>query len=86
MSQPSSTRNAPVWVTALLAVVAVVLVIVAVVHFVEPAGSLPSFLPGHQKGSTHHHAKHGVAALLVAIAALAGAWLSTGHKRISRAG
>lgn len=39
-------------------VLGVLLAIVAVVYFVEPAGSLPSVLPGHEAGSAHHHIKH----------------------------
>ena len=45
------------------AVVGVILMVIAIVYFVEPAKSLPSFFPGHQAGSTHHHVKHGIAAL-----------------------
>lgn len=61
----------------LLALVGVVLVVVAVVYFTKSAGSLPSFLPGHQAGSAH---KHGIAALLVGLIAIGGAWLSSGTK------
>jgi hypothetical protein len=51
---------------------------VAVVYFVEPAGSLPSFFPGHAAGSGHHHAKHGIAALIVAVACFVFAWFQSG--------
>ena len=61
--------------------VGIVLIVVAVVYFAEPAKSLPSFFPGHQAGSSHHHVKHGVAALLVGLACLAFAWFRTGPKR-----
>lgn len=81
MSQHSPTRNAPVWATALLAVLGVVLAVVAVIYFAETAGKLPSFFPGHQAGSAHHHTKHGIVAAIVAVIALAGAWLSTGRRR-----
>ena len=41
---------------ALLAVVlGIALIAIAVVYWVEPARSLPSFFPGHQAGSNHHH-------------------------------
>ena len=76
-----SSRNAPLWVTAALAIVGVVLIIVAIVYFTESAGNLPSFFPGHQAGSGHHHTKHGIAALIAGLAALAGAWISSGKKR-----
>jgi hypothetical protein len=41
---------------------------------------LPSFFPGHQAGSSHHHAKHGVAALILGALAFLGAWMSAGKK------
>jgi|1186.fasta_scaffold759403_2 hypothetical protein len=66
----------------------VVLVVLAVIYFVEPAHALPSFLPGHVgTGSSeagHHHVKHGVAALAVALAAFAYAWFATGPKAAAR--
>lgn len=54
---------------------------VAVVYFVEPAGSLPSFFPGHEAGSSHHHAKHGIAALVVAAGCFVFAWFQSGPSR-----
>jgi hypothetical protein len=65
-----------------LAVVAgVALIVVAVVYWVEPAGSLPGFFPGHEAGSDHHHVKHGIAAFLLGIACLVFAWFRSGPKR-----
>ena len=77
----NSTRNAPVWVTALLAVLGVVLVVVGIVYFAESAAHLPSFFPGHQKGSTHTHTKHGLLAVVLALVAFGGAWLSSGTRK-----
>ena len=77
----ATNRNAPMWVTTLLAVAGLVLLVVAVVYFAEPAKSLPSFFPGHDATVTRHHTKHGIAALLVALAAFAVAWISSGSKR-----
>ncbi len=69
----------------LLVVLALVLgaalIVIAIVYFAEPAGSLPSFFPGHQAGSSHHHAKHGIASLLVGLAVLVFAWFRTGPKK-----
>ena len=60
------------------------LLVVAVVYFAEPAHSLPSFFPGHVgRGSSeygHHHVKHGIAAVAVALAVFAYAWFATGPK------
>ena len=77
----AADRNAPAWVTALLVVAGVVLLVIAIVYFTEPAKSLPSFFPGHATAVTRHHMKHGIAALLVAVAAFAVAWISTGTRR-----
>ena len=68
---------------ALAVVLGIALVAVAVVYWVEPAKSLPSFFPGHQAGSSHHHTKHGVASFLVGLACFAFAWFNTGPKRAS---
>jgi len=66
---------------ALALVVGMALIVIAIVYFAEPAGSLPSFFPGHQSGSSHHHVKHGIASLLVGLAVLVFAWFRTGPKR-----
>ena len=55
-------------------------IVVAAVYFVTPAGSLPSFLPGFEPGSTHIHVMHGVVALVVGLILLAVAWLSRPRK------
>jgi Na+/H+ antiporter NhaD/arsenite permease-like protein len=64
--------------------VGVVLIVVAVIYFVEPEHSLPSFFPGHSSATSaeasHHHTKHGIAALVVALACFAFAWFQTGPK------
>jgi UDP-N-acetylmuramyl pentapeptide phosphotransferase/UDP-N-acetylglucosamine-1-phosphate transferase len=62
-------------------VVGIALIAIAIVYWAEPAKSLPSFFPGHQAGSSHHHTKHGIASFLVGLACLAFAWFNTGPKR-----
>lgn len=59
-------------------VAGLVLLAISVVYFVEPASSLPSFFPGHDAGSSHHHAKHGIAALAVALGCFVFAWFQSG--------
>jgi hypothetical protein len=65
-------------------ILGVVLLVVAAVYFIEPAHSLPSFFPGHVSTTSseadHHHSKHGIAALVVALACFAFAWFQTGPK------
>ena len=56
----------------------IVLVVIAVVYFADSAASLPSFFPGHEAGSSHHHIKHGIAALIVGLGAFVFAWFQTG--------
>ena len=71
---------------ALLAIVAgIALIVIAAIYWAEPAKSLPSFFPGHQSGSNHHHVKHGIASFLVGVACLVFAWFNTGGDRAPRA-
>jgi UDP-N-acetylmuramyl pentapeptide phosphotransferase/UDP-N-acetylglucosamine-1-phosphate transferase len=69
------------WLVALAVVLGVALIVIAVIYWVEPAGSLPSFFPGHEAGSSHHHVKHGIAAFFVGLACLAFAWFNSGPKK-----
>jgi hypothetical protein len=66
--------------TAAAVVIGIALIVVAVIYWVEPAHSLPSFFPGHKSGSTHHHIKHGIAAFVVGLAVLAFAWFQSGPR------
>jgi len=59
-------------------VIGLLLIALGIVYWVEPAGSLPSFIPGHTAGSGHHHVKHGIAAFLLGVALLVFAWFQTG--------
>jgi hypothetical protein len=71
-------KRALVW----LAVIAgTALIVLAIVYWALPAKSLPSWIPGHEAGSNHHHVKHGIAAFLLGLACFAYAWFQTGPKR-----
>jgi uncharacterized membrane-anchored protein YitT (DUF2179 family) len=59
-------------------VVGLILVAIGIVYFVEPAKSLPSFFPGHEAGSTHHHSKHGLLAVVLGIGCFVFAWFQSG--------
>ncbi len=65
-------------------ILGIVLIVVAAIYFVTPAHSLPSFFPGHVSAgdaeANHHHTKHGIAAVVVALACFAFAWFQTGPK------
>ena len=71
-------------------VVGIVLIVVSVIYFAQPAHSLPSFFPGHVSATNaehnHHHTKHGIAALVVALACFAFAWFQPGPKKANDAG
>ena len=60
----------------------ILLVVIAVIYFVTAAHSLPSFFPGHVSArdteATHHHTKHGIAALVLALGAFVFAWFQSG--------
>jgi hypothetical protein len=71
----SKLKFRPLTVGCLLA--ATVIVVIGIVYFTKSASALPSFFPGHQAGSTHHHIKHGIAMIGLACLAVIGAWFST---------
>lgn len=77
---PAPARNAPVVATAALIVLGVIFAALGALYLARTAGQLPAFLPGHQAGSGHHHAKHALAAFALAIFAWVGAWLTTGKR------
>jgi len=72
-------RVQPLTLLCLLA--AAVFVVLGVVYFTTAAKDLPGFFPGHEAGATHHHIKHGLAMIALAIASLIGAWFSTAPSR-----
>jgi hypothetical protein len=68
------------WTVVAAGIAGVILIVIALVYFAEPAKSLPGFFPGHQAGSTHHHVKHGIAALMLGLGAFVLAWFQTGPR------
>jgi hypothetical protein len=59
----------------------VILLVVAGIYWIDDAGSLPSFFPGHEAGSTHVHFKHGLASAIVGLGCFVFAWFQTGEAR-----
>jgi hypothetical protein len=59
----------------------IVLLALAVLYWVDSADALPSFIPGHEAGSSHHHIKHGLAAAILAAGCFVFAWFQTGGTR-----
>lgn len=62
-------------------IIGIVLLAIAVLYWVSTADALPSFMPGHETGSNHHHIKHGIAAAILGLGALIFAWFQTGPTR-----
>lgn len=65
-------------------ILGILLLVIAIVYFLTPEHSLPSFFPGHAAAGSaeadHHHAKHGIAALVLALGCFAFAWFQSGPK------
>lgn len=80
MTTSASTRNAPAVLTAALIALGVIFAGLGILYLAKTAGQLPAFLPGHQAGSGHHHAKHALAAFALALLSWAGAWFTTGRR------
>ena len=59
-------------------IVGLALIAIAVVYWASTADGLPSFFPGHQAGSAHHHVKHGIAAALLGLGCFVFAWFQSG--------
>jgi hypothetical protein len=66
---------------ALAALIGLALLVIGVIYMALNEHSLPSFFPGHvSHPSSHHHVKHGIAAILLGLACLAFAWFRTGPR------
>jgi hypothetical protein len=57
-------------------VLGLICAIAAVMYFVMPAGSLPTFMPGYAAGSTHIHTTHALAAGVAAVVLFGIGWFS----------
>ena len=69
----------------ILGIIALLFIVVAVIYLAEPAKSLPSFIPGHIKGSTGHHPLKATGSLVVGIVFAIGAWFALAYKPKPRA-
>jgi hypothetical protein len=78
MATHAPARNAPLAITAALIILGLAFAVAGALYMTQTAAHLPSLLPGHQAGSTHHHIKHALGAFGLALVAWTGAWLTTG--------
>jgi hypothetical protein len=62
-------------------VLGVVCIVVAVIYFVVPADSLPSFFPGYEAGLMRVRVKHGIAAGALGLILFVAGWWA-GRSRI----
>lgn len=76
---PTIRRGSPA-VRWLLMILGLAALVVAAIYFASTADALPTFFPGHQSGSMHHHTTHGIAALVLGLVALIGAWMTGGTR------
>jgi hypothetical protein len=66
---------------ALAALVGLALIAVGVIYIALNEHDIPSFFPGHvSHPASHHHVKHGIAAILLGLACLAFAWFRSGPR------
>jgi uncharacterized membrane protein HdeD (DUF308 family) len=68
-------------IIALAVIAGIALLVVGGIYFADKAGSLPSFFPGHQAGSSTRHIKHGIAAVVVGLALFVFAWFASGPRK-----
>jgi hypothetical protein len=64
----------------ILGVIAVIFIVVAIIYLIEPAESLPSFIPGDIAGSTGHHPLKATGCIVVGIVFAVGAWFTLAYK------
>jgi hypothetical protein len=63
------------------ALVGIGFLVLAWVYWTTPANALPSYLPGHDPAIMAVHVKHGLGALIVALALFVFAWFQSGKKK-----
>jgi hypothetical protein len=71
--------NKPILIGAV--VLGLIFIGIAIVYWVMPAGSLPTFMPGYESGVSTIHFKHGLASLILGIALFIFAWFQSGPKQ-----
>ena len=59
-------------------VLGLIFVVIAIIYWLNQAGSLPTYFPGYELGSTTVHFKHGLGSLILGLALFAYAWFKSG--------
>jgi amino acid permease len=80
-SSGSAERSAGRTILAvILALIALVFIVVAAIYIIEPANSLPSFVPGRSAHSAGHHPLRVVGSFVIGIIFAVGAWFALSYK------
>ena len=66
-------------------IIALIGIVVAIIYLIEPAKSLPSFIPGHIAGSSGHHPLKATGSFVVGVVFAVGAWFTLAYKPKPRA-
>ncbi len=61
-------------------ILGITLFIVSIVYFIEPAKSLPSFMPGYDVNLTKHHYTHAGGTFILSLLCFAFSWFKSGKK------
>ena len=65
----------------LASILGLLFIVIAVIYFITPAKSLPTFFPGHDVTITKTHFKHGIGVFFLGLACFAFAWFQSGKKK-----
>jgi hypothetical protein len=63
-------------------ILAIAFLALGIYYLITPAGSLIHVLPGYAAGSSHKHAKHGLASIIVALGFGVLAWFYSAKKTV----
>ncbi len=69
---------------SLSVIVGLLFVVLAAIYFIEPAKSLPSFVPGFDPSLAQRHYKHAIGSLFLGLGLFAFAWFQSGKKSSSK--
>ncbi len=59
-------------------VLGIIFLIISLVYTTHTAGMLPHIFPGYEADSIHKHAKHAIAAFVIALLSFVFAWFQSG--------
>ena len=78
---PAQSAIGAAFILLIAGLLGVLFLVLAVVYWLTPAGTLPSFLPGFEPGGDHVHLKHALGSLVAALILFAFAWFQRERER-----